>query len=98
AFSSYPGWLRFVLCPLPLLAMVAELICWWLPLLNPVFADFIEPLAIATAAGLGLHISLSLLNMYGVAGKLILLLMFAGAAGGGYVLKTEVVDPYLTSE
>jgi hypothetical protein len=98
AFSSYPGWLRLVLCPIPLLAMVGELICWWLPLLNPMFADLVEPLAIVTLAAFGLHIVLSLLNMYGVTGKIVLLLLFIGAAGGGYFLKTQVIDPYLISE
>jgi hypothetical protein len=98
AFSSYPGWLRLILCPLPLIAQVVDISCWWLARFDPIFAHFIIYTGGVVAIGLMLHIVLSLLNMYGVAGKLVLLLMFAGAAGGGYVLKTQIIDPYLVNE
>jgi hypothetical protein len=98
AFSSYPGWLRVVLCPLPLLAQVVDIGCWWMGRFDPIFAHLIIYTGGVVALGLFLHIVLSLLNMYGIPGKLVLLLLFAGAAGGGFMLKTKIIDPYLASE
>jgi hypothetical protein len=98
AFSSYPAWLRLILCPLPLLAQVFDISCWWLARFDPIFAHLIIYTGGVVALGLMLHIILSLLNMYRVTGKLVLLLMFLGAAGGGYFLKTQIIDPFLTTE
>lgn len=98
AFSSYPCWVRVLICPLPLVAQVIDISCWWLARFDPLFAHVIIYTGGAVAFGLMLHIVLSLLNMYRAGGKIILLLMFAGAAGGGYFLKTEIIDPYLVKE
>ncbi len=98
AFSSYPGWLRLILCPLPLTVQIVDISCWWLGRLDPMYAHFVVVTGGVVAMGLMLHIILSLLNMYGVAGKIVLLLMFAAAGGGGFVVKTQLVDPYLARE
>ncbi len=98
AFSSYPGWLRAILCPLPLLVQLVDIGCWWLARIDPMYAHVIMITGGIVAVGLMLHIVLSLLNMYGVAGKLILLLMFVAAAGGGFYLWTEKIDPFLSDE
>jgi hypothetical protein len=98
AFSSYPCWLKVILCPLPLLAQIIDIGCWWMARFDPIYAHFILYTGGVVAVGLMLHIVLSLLNMYGVTGKLVLLLLFIGAAGGGFVLKTQIVDPHLISE
>jgi hypothetical protein len=98
AFSTYPGWMRFILCPLPLVAQVIDISCWWLARMDPTFAHVIVFTGGIVAMGLMLHIVLSLLNMFGVAGKLVLLLLFLVAGGGGFVLKTQVIDPFLARE
>src|SRR5581483_10667730 len=36
-FTTYPGWVRGVLAPLPLLAQLAEISCWWLARMDPSF-------------------------------------------------------------
>jgi hypothetical protein len=102
AFSSYPGLLRVILCPLPLLAQLVDISFWWLARLDapvgPQFADLIRYSGAVVAVGLGLHIVLSLFNLFGVRGKLVLVLLIAGAIGGGYVAKERVIDPYLAGE
>ena len=98
AFSSYPGWLRLLLCPLPLVFQVIDISFWWLGRVDPMFAHWIVYSGGVVALGLMLHIVLSLLNMYGVPGKLVLLFMFVAAGGGGFYLKVQVIDPYLEKE
>jgi hypothetical protein len=98
AFTTYPGWLKLILCPLPLAAQLIDISCWWLARLDPMYAHMIMYTGGIVALGLVLHIVLSLLNMYGVTGKLILLFMFLCAGGGAFVLKVKVIDPYLEHE
>jgi hypothetical protein len=100
AFSSYPVWIRCLLAPLVLLAQVVDLSCWWLARLEgigPYFALAIMGTGAVVGAGLMLQIVLSLFNMYRWPGKLVLLLLFAGAAAGGACLTPQVRE-YLKQE
>jgi hypothetical protein len=101
AFSSYPGLVRGVLGPVVLLAQVADIACWWLarvPTHGPLFAQAIIGTGTVVGLGLSLQIVLSLLNMYGAKGKLlILLLLLGGGAGLGYV-GLRVIQPALDEE
>jgi hypothetical protein len=102
AWTSYPGFLRGLLAPLVLVAQMADISCWWLARLEgPVGQQFAMAIMVTGAIvgiGLVLQIVLSLFNMFGVGGKLILLVLFAAAAGGGYVAYTNVIGPELRAE
>jgi hypothetical protein len=98
AFTSYPALLRAVLAPLPLIAQVVDISFWWLARTDPLFAHLIPVSGAVVAAGLGVHIVATLLNLFGKGGKAVVLaLLLAGAAGAGY-LYVEVIGPYLARE
>ena len=101
AFSSYPTWFRCFLAPLVLLAQVADVSCWWLARLDgvgPYFALAIMGTGAVVGVGLGLQIVLSLLNMYRLPGKVVLLLLFAGAVAAGALYLKPQVEGYLAHE
>jgi hypothetical protein len=98
AISSYPGWVRVLVAPWPLLAQVLDISCWWLGRLDPLFARAIVATGGLVAVGLGLQIVLSLFNLFGRAGKTALLMTALAACLGGCVLHKEVIGPYLHAE
>jgi hypothetical protein len=98
SFTSYPGWLRFLLAPLPLLAQLADISCWWLARIDPVFAKAIVYTGGIVAAGFGLQIVLSLFNMFGRKGRLVLAILFLGAVLACLQLDLRVIEPYLSNE
>jgi hypothetical protein len=98
AFTTYPCWVRVVLCPLPLIAQVIDISFWWLARVDSVYAHFIVYTGGIVAVGLLLQITLSLLNMFGSTGKVALLLMFCTAGAGAVVVKQQIIDPYLEKE
>ncbi len=102
AFTSYPGILRATLGPVVLLAQVADISCWWLarmpPPYGPTFALTIMGTGAVVGLGLILQIVLSLLNLYGPRGKLLVVLLMAVVGGGlGYV-GLKVIQPALDEE
>lgn len=101
AFTSYPAWFRGILAPLVLLAQVTDVSCWWLARLDgigPYFALAIVGTGTVVGIGLLLQIVLSVFNMYGVKGKLVLLLIAAVIAGGFGVLMSKAILPALEAE
>jgi hypothetical protein len=102
AFSSYPRFVRVILCPLPLAVQVTEISLWWLARLEaphgPMLARSIVIAGGIVGASVFLHIVLSLFNLFSWRGKLILVVLAGAAAFGGYVVKEKVVDPYLLEE
>jgi hypothetical protein len=102
AFSSHPGFVRGVLAPVVLVAQVADVSCWWLARLDlpygPMFALAVMGTGAVVGLGLSLQIVLSLFDMYGVKGKLVLLLLFLVAGGGFYALYTNAIKPGLDAE
>jgi hypothetical protein len=102
AFSSYPRLLRVLLCPLPLLAQLADISFWWLARLpephGPMLARAIVISGAVVAVGLLLHIVLGLFNLFRVKGWLVLILLFAAAGYVGYQVKLSVVDPHIAQE
>jgi hypothetical protein len=99
SLTSYPGWLRLILAPLPLVAQVVEIcVGWWggrayepLALAIPIFGAVVFTGVMAQIVG-------SLLNMFNWKGKIIVLvLLLAGMVGVG-ALYIYVMDPYLRNE
>jgi mono/diheme cytochrome c family protein len=102
SFSTYPRFLRVLLCPLPLVAQVVDISFWWLARLpephGPTFARAIVVSGGVVAVGLALHILLSLFNLFSKKAWLVLIVLMGAAAGGGYLAKERVIDAYLAQE
>jgi hypothetical protein len=96
--TTYPAWLRAVLGPLPIVAQVADIAFWWLGRLDPLYAKAVVFAGSAAALGLVLQICLSLFDLFGKAGRMVLVLVILTACVGGYVAKEKVIDPYLAKE
>jgi hypothetical protein len=101
AFTSYPGLIRGFLGPLVLAAQVADVSCWWLarlPGVGPTFALAIMGTGMVVGLGLLLQIILSLIDLYGWRGRLVLAGLFIAAAAGLGVVASEVIRPALEAE
>lgn len=98
AFTSFPSWMRLLLSPLPLLAQIADISCWWLARVDDGFARVIVVTGTAVGASLGLQIFLSLFNMFGKVGRIVLVILILLAAFGGYAVKVRWIEPYLQVE
>ncbi len=102
AFTSYPAIFRATLGPLVLVAMTCDIACWWLARTpapyGPMFALAIMGTGGAAALGLVSQIVLSLLNMYGPKGKVLMLLVMAVLGGGLAVVGLKVIQPTLDAE
>lgn len=98
SLSSYPAWLRVVLGPLPLAAQLVDISMWWLARLDPAYAHAIILTGGLVASGLMLQILLSLFDLFGKTGKVVLIALLLATGVGGFVLKETVIDPYLAKE
>jgi hypothetical protein len=102
AFTSYSCFVRCVLSPLVLVAQVMDVACWWLARLEapagPYFALAIMGTGAVVGLGLGMQITLSLFNMYGRRGKLVLALLFITGVGLFGLTYVKVIQPQLQSE
>jgi hypothetical protein len=103
AFTGYPSLARCLLAPLPLVAQMVDIGCWWLARLEapfgPYFAMFIPVTGGIVAVGLLLHIVLSLFDLYGKVGKVVLVLLLGGVIAGGVALDVKgKISNYLDSE
>jgi hypothetical protein len=102
AFTTYPALLRCVLAPLVLVVQVIDVGCWWLARLDPPTGPYFALAILVTGAivgmGLGAQIVLSLLNMYALRGKLVILLLFVTGAGLFGVTYVKVIEPQLQAE
>jgi hypothetical protein len=98
SFTSFPLAVRLLLAPLPLVFQVVEISFWWLARVDPVFAYGIMGTGGVVAMGLGAQIVLSLFDMFGKRGRLVLAgLVVAGGivAGAVYV---QVIAPHLAAQ
>jgi hypothetical protein len=98
AFTRYPGWMRLLIAPLPLLAQVVDIACWWLARADPMFAHTITITGAIVAAGLFLHIVLSLFSLFSRRGWLVLVLLFVLGGFGAALLEQKVIGPFLERE
>jgi hypothetical protein len=103
ALSSWPGLVRLVIAPLPLLAQVIDIGFWWLARIDephgPMFAQGIRFTGMVVASSLGLQILLTLWGLFRrTGGRILLMLLLVAAAVVGHQVKEKVIDPYLASE
>jgi hypothetical protein len=101
ALSSYPGWLRCVIGPIVLVAQFADVACWWLarlPNVGPSFAQAILTTGGVVGIGLSAQIVLGVFDLFGKAGRAMLLVLFMAAGLGFAVLFVTVIGPNLERE
>lgn len=98
ALTSYPLWLRVILSPWVLVFQLADIGCWWLARHDPIYADAIRYTGMAVGAGLFCQIMFTLFDLFGKAGKTLLILAAIAATCGLAVVKDRFVDPYLAQE
>ncbi len=93
AFSSWPTWMRVILGPSVVIAVFADVSLWWLARLcdqwGPYFSMGVMATGAVAGSCLGAQITLSLFNMYGPKGKVVIAVLFllGALAGGGFVVK-----------
>jgi len=98
ACTSYPGLLRLVLSPWPLVAQWADISCWWLARLDPIYGKAIVVTGGLVGVGLFLQIALSLFDLFRTRGRIILVALLLAATAGGLALKQRVIDPFIAAE
>ena len=96
AFSSYSRLLRYLLCPLPLVAQVLDIGCWWLAReATPYGLFFAAAIPITggiVALGLLAHIFLSVFDLFDGPGKIVLVVVLASAGAGGFLYVKPIVE------
>jgi cytochrome c553 len=99
AFTSYPTSVRCVLGPLALVAVVTDVVFWWLARLSDGYGVYFAMGVLGTGGlvGIGLcgQIVLSLWNMYGPKGKVVLVGVFALGAAAGALVYLNIIHPGL---
>ncbi|MBY0233050.1 MAG: hypothetical protein K2W96_27525 [Gemmataceae bacterium] len=102
ALTGLPGFIRLPLAPLPLVAQLIDISCWWLarlPLDTGIFfADLIPITGAVVGVSLLLHIVLTLFYLFGTTGRVVLALLFASAIGGAHLAMTNIVQPFIDAE
>ena len=101
AFTTYWAGIRAFLAPIVLLAQVVDISFWWLarvPDYGVYFAYGILGTGAVVGVGMTMQIVLSLLNMYGIRGKIIVLLVLFGTAAGLATVGVKVIQPALDEE
>jgi mono/diheme cytochrome c family protein len=102
SFTRYPLKVRIVLAPVVLIAQVVDVFCWWLarlePPAGPYFALAIMGTGTVVGVGLVLQIVLSLWDMYGLRGRLMLAVLFLAIAGLFGLAFVKVIQPQIQEE
>jgi hypothetical protein len=102
ALTGWPGFLRVLIAPLPLVAQVVDISFWWLARLpepqGPMFADSIRFSGMVVAVGLGLQIVLTMYSLFGKFGKVVVTILLVAAGFGVHQLNEKIIVPYLKAE
>jgi hypothetical protein len=102
AFTSYPGILRVLIAPAPLIAQIVDISFWWLARMDaphgPMFAKLIMISGGVVALTLLIQISLGLLNLFGMAGRALLVILAGAVVAGGLILAKPKLEEYLKLE
>jgi hypothetical protein len=97
-FTSYPEAVRLIISPLPLVAQVLEIGCWWLGRYDPTFTQAIGVAGVVVALGLAVQILGTLWDLFGGSGRSVLVASLVLVIVLGGVVKVRVIDPYLERE
>lgn len=102
AMTRYPNLVKIPLACVPLIAQLVDIACWWLARLpgetGVRFAEIIPITGGIVGAGLGLQILLTLFDLFGKWGRLVLIALMAGAGLGASVVATQVILPHIEAE
>jgi hypothetical protein len=98
SLTSYPCWVRCLIAPLALVAQTVDIGCWWLGRLDPHFTQVIVVTGSIVAVSLLLQIVLSLFNLFGKAGKAVVLGLMLAAGAVGYQAAVTYVLPFLEAK
>ncbi len=101
SFSTYWAGIRAVLGPIVLIAQVVDISFWWLarvPHYGVYFAFGILGTGAVVGIGMTMQIVLSLLNMYGLRGKIVVLLVLLSVASALGFVGLKVIQPALDIE
>lgn len=102
AFSSFPGAIRLFLAPAALVGQVVDVSFWWLARmeapLGPLFAKGIVFTGGIVGAALALQILLSMLDMFGKVGRVVIILTLVAILAAGAVFVKPKLDNYLQQE
>lgn len=98
SLTSYPSLIRGIFAPWTLIFQVIDVSCWWLGRIDPMFAQAILVTGGMVGLGLIIHIFGSVFNMYGKAGRTVVLILILGAGAGGVLLNKHVIEPYMAHE
>jgi hypothetical protein len=99
AHTSYPKPLRMILAPGVLIVQVLDIALWWLARIDgqpgEAFAQMIPITGAIVGAGLLLQVGLTLLHLFGLAGRMALLALLLAALAIGNTVRVKFVEPYL---
>ncbi len=101
SFTTYWAGIRAVLGPIVLVAQVVDISFWWLALVphyGVYFAYGILGTGAVVGIGMTMQIVLSLVNMYGLKGKIVVLLVLFGVATALATVGLVVIQPALNVE
>jgi hypothetical protein len=79
-------------------AQFADIACWWLARFDPVFALLIPVTGSIVALALVSQLGLSLFDLFGKTGKIILACTAALCLAGGLIAGSQLIGPYLALE
>jgi hypothetical protein len=102
AMTNWPGVVRLVIAPAPLIAQLVDISFWWLARVDDPYGSWFAQGVLVTGAVvglfLGLQIVLTLISLFGKFGKLVILLLIVAAAVGGWQLYELKIKGYLADE
>jgi hypothetical protein len=98
SLTTYPLLVRIVIAPLALLAQLADISCWWLARIDPMFAHVILITGGIVALSLAIQLIGTLFDMYDGKGKLAVLVLLVAGAGVAGVVHQKVIVPHLDGE
>ena len=99
ALSNYPKPVRMILAPGVLIVQVLDIMLWWLARIDgprgEMFAQMIPITGGIVGIGLLMQVALTLLHLFGTAGRLVLLGLLIAALFAGNIVRLKIVEPYL---